>query len=126
MKFFSKLAAILAALMLACAFVACSNDGGSSDDGASTNSTTSISSSATLIATYTGNGMTFRFYSSNQVSMSGQGASGIGTYTGNPTSGSGVISYDDTGAGQHFDDSYSVSGTTMTITGGFAGSYTKQ
>ena len=32
MKFFSKLAAILAALMLACAFVACSNDGGSSDD----------------------------------------------------------------------------------------------
>lgn len=126
MKFFSKVAAILAALMLACAFVACSNDGGSSDDGTSTNSTTSISSSATLIATYTGNGMTFRFYSSNQVSMSGQGASGIGTYTGNPTSGSGVISYDDSGAGQHFDDSYSVSGTTMTITGGFAGSYTKQ
>lgn len=125
MKFFSKIAAILAALMLACAFVACSNDGGSSDD-------------ESIIATYSGthtetNGgqtqtmtMIFKFYSGNKVQISIDGILLEGTYTGNPTSGSGTISYYDGGAQQSFNDPYSVSGTTMTVTGGWNGTYTKQ
>ncbi len=89
MKFFSKLAAILAALMLACAFVACSNDGGSSDDSAGTSSST-----GTLIATFaSGSGYTvYNFYSDNKMSIVENGGSPDWfTYTGNPAATSGTV-----------------------------------
>ncbi len=120
MKFFSKIAAILAALMLACAFVACSNDGGSSDD---------ESSVATFIGTSGDvNGITFSFSSNNKVTISGGGNSTVGTYTENPsaTSGSGTVSYYDSGAGSSYTDNYSISGNTMTISGGWNGTLTRQ
>ena len=91
MKFFSKLAAILAALMLACAFVACSNDGGSSDDSASTGVSPST---GTLIATFaSGSGYTvYQFYSDNRMSIVENGGSPDWfTYTGNPAATSGTV-----------------------------------
>lgn len=108
MKFFSKVAAILAALMLACAFVACSND--SSDSG----------SEKSVVATYTSaSDGTVTFYSDNTVTLTTGSRTQTGTYTGNGTSGSGTIKGMEGG-----DAPYTISGNTLTITGG--PSYTKQ
>ena len=82
MKFFSKIAAILAALMLACAFVACSND--SSSD----------SNEKTVVATFaSGSGYTvYTFYSDNKMSIVENGGSPMWcTYTGNPAATSGTV-----------------------------------
>lgn len=130
MKFFSKIAAILAALMLACAFVACSNDtssGGAAGDASV--SSNSIDPSATLIATFSGtlgsDSVTLRFYNNNQLDLGLY----IGTWSGaNPsgTSGTGSFSFNDTAAGSQYNGSYSISGSTMTCTGGWNGTLTRQ
>ena len=129
MKFFSKVAAILAALMLACAFVACSND--SSDGGSSVaNSSASAPdvSGETLLVTFVKNSdNSIRFYTGNKVIgiFDGDTANPVGgTYTGSPTS-DGTVTCSGALA---ITATISNSGNTLTYTNsrGRVQTYTKQ
>ncbi|MCR5761754.1 MAG: hypothetical protein K6G00_00050 [Treponema sp.] len=82
MKCFSKVAAILAALMLACAFIACSND--TSDD---KTVVATFSNSQTITETST----VYTFYSDNTVSIKDVEGTETHTYSGSPEATSGTV-----------------------------------